>query len=167
MYGAGTSKTRMSCLYALADILDAAPNAFHHVKLIKNRKMTRLDANLKAVLEIGRYASETPGHGDAAAEKFSIARSTAYELEAEYKRYRRADKKGKPFKLIKRPSKVPTKRRGRAGIKPTAIAEQGIQSRNWLRSISEKCGKPKLTKERNHYHHPKPRNGKLRRAARA
>jgi hypothetical protein len=113
----------MSCLYALADILDAAPNAFHHVKLITNRKMTRLDANLKAVLEIGRYASETPRHGDAAAEKFSIARSTAYELEAEYKRYQRADEKGKPFKLIKRPSKVPTKRRGRAGIKPIAIAE--------------------------------------------
>jgi hypothetical protein len=115
----------MSCLYGLADLLDGAPNTYHRMQpLVPNQRMKKLEAHLNHVFTIGKYAFETKGHGAAAAEKFGIARSTAYELQKAYKRYKDASDREDLFQIIKRYSKIPIKRRRReppeTGIKQRA-----------------------------------------------
>jgi hypothetical protein len=108
---------RISFLYALVDLLVGAPNAYHRVTLHPNRSMKRLDAKLRHIFSVGRSVAEASGGGDAvAADKASkIKRSKAYELGQKYRRYQRANDRNESFELVERPSKVPAKRRGRAG----------------------------------------------------
>lgn len=103
----------LSTFYAVADLLDGAPNAYHRVELKPNRELKALDVHLKEVLHWGRQVAEKKGTADDISAKHGapFSRSKLFELGQEFRRYTH----GQPV-AAKRSNKAPKKRRaGRAG----------------------------------------------------